>query len=204
VGSVFGTIISAGAVERAVADSLREWISTYIGEIERIEGYDPGSIERPLDVISTSDFEKWPEDQLPVVLVLNAGLAGQPIRRGDGVHEATWLVALAPVVSDVNAADTRTLALAYAAAIRAAILQHKSLGGFAAGLTWRDENYTDLPFADTRSLMAGRVVFEVTVEGVVRDSGGPPAPLPDPSDDPGDWPTTSEVETIVEPEAITA
>lgn len=205
MGTVFGPIVTGGAVERAVAATLAKWMHDYLGEVERIEGYEPDAIERPRGIVTSSEFAKWPEDQLPVVLVLSAGLGSPPTRRGDGHFDASWLVGLAPVVSDVNADQTRRLALSYAAAVRAAIMHHRSLDGFASALAWRDENYGDLPFDDTRSLGSGRVVFEITVENVVRDFGGPPAPTPtpDPTVDPGNWPEATLVTTGVTPEPIT-
>lgn len=209
--NLYGPIITGGLVERGVRDFLveprgtfnRSWLDAYLGEIERVEGYDPGSIERPKGVVTSAEFEKWPEDQLPVILVISPGIGPDPIRRGDSAYEATWTVAVAPIVSDQGDVETRRLALAYAAAVRSAMLQHKSLGGFASNLVWRGEGYNDLPFDDARTLGAGRVIFDVTVADVVREQAGPVEPPADPTVDPGPWPDATAVDTTAHPIPIT-
>lgn len=223
--NIYGQIISGGVVERAVCDFLGAqeialiaagspsgngyWIDTYLNEIERIEGYTPGSIQRPRGIVTASEFDKWPEDALPVLLVISPGLTQPPERRGDSSYEARWAVGVAAVVSDINVLQTRRLAMAYGAAVRAAMLQHAKLGGFASYLDWLDETYGDIPFADSRSIEAVRIVFEVGVENVVRRAAGPdvPAPIPvgnAPQSDPGPWPSVvPPVTTTVLPKRIT-
>ena len=63
--NLFGEIVTGGMVERAVRDTLALWIDDYLGELERLEGYAPGSVKRPLGYVTSSEFDKWPEDQLP-------------------------------------------------------------------------------------------------------------------------------------------
>lgn len=206
--SLFGQIISPKAVEEAVAASLTIWLDTYLGELERIEGYDPGAIERPRGIISSSEFAKWPEDQIPVVVVVNSGLAGKPERRNEGRYDASWLVGIAAIVSDVDHASTRELAFTYTAAIRAAIAQHKMLksdlhpDGFAKFSEWEDETYGDLAFNETRTLGAGRTIFSVGVTGAVTEYAGPRVPSDDPAVAPGLLPTVVEADAVVVPIGI--
>ncbi len=203
--NLYGRIVSATAVEHAVVASLNIWLDGAIGELERVDGYTPGSIERPHGIVTGSQFEKWPEDQIPVILVINAGLAGTPVRRADGVYDTAWLVGCAPVVSDVDQKGTRDLALTYTAALRMALLQHAKLtspvnpSGFAHYVDWRGEDYTDIPFLASRSLMAGRVIFEVGVEAAVTQQAGPRTPPADPKVDPGNWPNVGEPTVTVQP-----
>jgi hypothetical protein len=195
--NLFGPIVTGDDVERAIAAFLRDpqpnghsWLDTYLGELERHAGYAPGQIQRPKGVVTRSELETWPEDQLPVIVVVSPALAARPSQRA-GAYQATWAVAVAPVVSDVDEPGTRRLSHTYVAAVRLAMLQHGSLGGFAESVEWIDERTDDTAFADTRSIMAGRVVFEVTVGNVARRSDGPLVPLPDPAVDPGPWPDVS-------------
>lgn len=199
----FGNAISGGIVERAVADSLKIWMNTYLGEAERLEGYEPDTLERPLGIVTRSEFEKWPEEQVPVILVVSGGLAEAPIRRTDGSYDAKWGVSIASICSagdpDGFGQDaTRRMSLAYALATRLAIGQHKMLksdtypDGFANGSWWTDESYHDLPSITERAMGAARVTFAIGVDSVMTEYAGPRTPLTDPGIDPGNWPGATQ------------
>lgn len=201
--NLFGPIVTGDDVERAVVSFLwgedtdgNRWIDTYLGELERHAGYAPGTIERPKGIVSRTELETWPEDVTPVIVVVSGTLTGRPLQRG-GAYEATWPLAISPVVADLDEEQTRKLAHVYTAAIRLAILQHGSLGGFAEASEWIDEGLEVRPIADSRSKMAGRVIFEITVSNVARRDAGPRTALPDPAVDPGPWPTITAREIDV-------
>lgn len=204
--NLYGRIITNRQVEKAVGACVELWMNDYLGELERIEGYDPDTLARPLGVVTASEFAKWDGEQLPVILILSAGLGGTPLRStSDGGYEASWTVAVCGIVSDIDEAATRNLAGAYAGAIRGAILQHRALtsplhpAGFASFLSWRDESYGDIPFADTRTLDSCRVIFNVGVENVTTEQAGPREPSGEPAVDPGNWPGVTSVKTEAEP-----
>lgn len=195
--NVFGPVVTLRTVEQGVAAFLRIWFLDYLDEIERREGYAPGQIERPRGIPIASDFEKWPEDQIPCLLVLSAGLAGAPQRQGDGSYTTDWQVAIAPIVKDIDEDATRNLASAYTAAVRWAVMQHQGLEGLGRVLRWRDETYDAGPLERRRTLAAGRFVFDVQMDGSlvefgpvtpVNDPLDPSDPPGDPSPDPGPWP----------------
>lgn len=205
--NIYEAIVTPTMVERAVKATLADYISDYLGELERVEGYAVDQIARPAGIITSSEFAKWDGDQLPLILIVSPGLDGKPVKRtGDGAHEAAWSVTVAAIVSDVDEIETRRLMGAYAGAIRAALVQHKALRstlhpqGFAQFVAWTDESYSDIPFADTRALDSCRVVFSVGVESVVTQMAGPRAPSSTPGVDPGDWPAVTGVGITVTPE----
>jgi hypothetical protein len=210
VSNVFGRIVTGAMVERAVVDFLTApdattegtWLATALGEIERIEGLTPGQIETPKGVVTSSDFEKWPEDQLPVILVICPGLVRPPERKGRGALTMTWGVGVAGIVGDTTPESSRLMGQVYAAAISLAINTHRSLGGFGQAVQL-DERYDDLDFGDGRTLGAGRCVFEVSVEDARPTHGGPLAPLPNPAVDPGPWPDVTETLIDVELKPMT-
>lgn len=195
MSTITGPLVVAGALERAIAAHLTTpdpetggtWINDGLRLAERAHGLEPGILELPHGVVSRSDFAKWPEDQLPVILVIAAGLAEPPTRRADGKYEARWLVGLAPVVADVDVETTHEVALVYGAAVRWAMLVKPSLGGFAEDTIWRDEQYGDVPNLASRSIGSARSVFEVVVPDVVQRAPGQARPTADGAD-PGDWP----------------
>jgi len=180
--TTIGPIVTGRDVELATLNFLRRWAGTYLAELERQKGYTPGSLPRPRSWTTAPDFESWPEDQLPRVMLVSPGLVEVPLADGAGSYRAKFGLGLAVIVSAKTLEETAALAKLYCAALRAAIIQHQSLEGFAAGIEWLDENYDDLPFDDTRSLGAGQAVFAVEIDGITRRYNGPktPAEPPDP------------------------
>jgi hypothetical protein len=201
----FGPIVTGTAVEKAVAVVLEERLSNYLGELERIEGYEPNAIERPRGFVTASELEKWPEDQIPVIVIVSAATE-RPIKRAHGDYEATWNLGVAPVVSDVNADETRKLALAYVAAVRACLVQHKRLrsnlhpSGFSEATHWESEHYDGIAFGETRTLLAPRVMFNVTVLEAVNSQAGPREPYEPPDAVPSDWPIVESITVKADPE----
>lgn len=192
-GTIYGRIITGGDVERAVLATLREHAAEYVEEVERQQGREPGALARPRGYIVASQFQRWPEDQLPVVVVISPGFAGPPRRAGDGRIMARWSVGVGVIVSSAHREAARDNGQLYAAAMRALVLQHEDLGGLAAGVELQDEDYSDFPFISTRTLMSARVLFSATVDDVTSAGWGSPPwgrpPTPTDPTDPPSWPT---------------
>lgn len=211
--NLFGRLISGAEVERRIAAFIRDvdedaggsWLETYFGEVARVEGYvERGEhLERPLDVVPASDLDRWPESQLPILVVVSPGILGKPERMGNGSYRAPYSIQLAPIVSADWEGSTRRLAQAHALACRALVLQHKSMGGLADEVEWLGERYDAIAFPETRTLQAGMVAFTVWVPDSVTDLGGPVAPLPTPEVDPGAWPEATLVDVTVDAKSIT-
>jgi hypothetical protein len=178
-----GDITTGRDVELATLTFLRRWGGTYLAECERQRGYGPGVLPRVRAYTTAADFETWPEDQLPCLLLVSPGLAEAPMADGAGSYRVKFSLGLAVIVSAATMDETAALAKLYVAAMRAAILQHPSLEGFASGVEWLDETYDDLPSVDTRSLGAGQCIFAVEVDGFARRWNGPKTPEEPPSPD---------------------
>jgi tetrahydromethanopterin S-methyltransferase subunit B len=80
----------------------------------------------------------------------------------------------------------------YIAAMRALVIQHKSLGGFASDTVWMAERYDEIASDDARTIMAGVAQFDVYVEAVTKATG-PTKPSADATLPPGEWPTAETV-----------
>lgn len=194
--TIFGRMLTAHDVEQWVLTFLRRWSGTYIAEAERQHGYTAGDLQRVRGWGVTPSFDKWPEDQLPAVLVVSPGLIPPPVRAGDGVWRATWRIEIGCICSARTREKSHELAALYVQAHTDAIVQHPSLEGHAAGVDWLDLTLNQLDFDDTRSLYAGTSVFAVEVDNVVTDFGGPATPNDplEPETDP--WPLWPTVETV--------
>lgn len=193
-----GPIVTGRDVELAALKLLKRWSGTYLAEAERQREREPKSLPRIRGWTVAPDFEKWPEDQLPCVLLVCPGLAEQPMPNGGGVYRAKYALGLAVIVSAATMSDTAELAKLYVACMRAALLQHSSLEGFAIGVDWLDENYDDLPSDDDRSLGAGQAVFAVELDAFARRWNGPVTPSEPPPVDTDPLPVDPTVQTITD------
>jgi hypothetical protein len=192
--TIFGRIVTGSHVEDAAEATLRLWIPTYIAEIERQTGRDAGTLPTPRSWSLVSEFGLDPEDQFPAIVIESPGLVESPGRDGRGTYRAAWDLRIGVVVAARDERATRRLSTTYAAAIQAALLQHPSLGGFAADTSWLDTRYTPIADDAGRTLAAGRTYFRVDVDDVVTAKAGPAVPNVDPLD-PYD-PTTAETVVV--------
>ena len=174
--TAIGKVVSGHEVEAAAIAVLKKWSSTYIAYFERQTNREVGSLPRIRAYTTTPVFDKWPEDQLPAVVLISPGISAPPLPDGSGLYRASFALAVAVVVSTANLADTAELTKLYVAALRTCIIQHQSLEGFAQGVDWLDENYDNLPFEDNRSLGAGQANFGVEVGSLSRRWNGPTTP----------------------------
>ena len=169
------TVITSTHVEDAAISTLKPRLAYYCEQMK---------LPVPRAYIRAHQFDKWPEDQIPLVAVNCAGLLDQPTRHGDGRYTARWVFGIVALCSGKNDLAVHENARIYGALIRATILQQPSLGGFALGVEWLDETYDELDVKRRRTLSTAEITFSVEVEGVVNASElplMPNGPLPTPS-----------------------
>lgn len=179
--SLFGPIVDGDQVEQACLAMLQLRFPTYIDEIAEQRGHEKGrgAYKYPphKSYSTVNDFHKWPEEVLPAVLLISPGMVDEPVRRGNGSYTGVWYIATAVVVSARTEKATRTLAMRYGAALRACMLQNKSLegalGGKARVIKWVSEDYDDVDADDSRTLAAAKNIFHVQVDDVVNIFDGP-------------------------------
>ena len=175
--ATFGRILTGRHVEQRVLDRCKQWSPTYLAELGRQTGREPDALPQVRAWTLANDLEKWPEDQLPAVLIISTGLIDEPTKEGRGIWRSKWALGIACIVSAARPDETSDLARTYAAAMRTLLLQHPPEGCF--GITWRDESYDDIAQIDGRSISCGQVVFDVEYSEVVSAYRGPVTP-PDP------------------------
>lgn len=197
--NVFGPIVTGRAVRLAMRNHLQLWFPTYLAEVARLEGEDPASMPLFRSWVSALEMPegKYEEHQMPSCVIVAPGVLGEPQRRG-GSTIATWAVSVGCVVSGQDRESTFNLSEIYAAAVRAAVVQHPSLGGFATATDWLGERYDDIPNDMLRTLAAGSVQFAVQVYSATILNAGPDAPLSDPIPDPGPRATFVSVDATIE------
>jgi hypothetical protein len=198
--SVFGMIKTGWDVEKQVIDHLEEWMTTYLAEVERQQEIDPQSLPPVRSWITSNEFRKMPEEQTPVGVVVSPGITDDPVKDGEGSYRAKWMVGIAIVIKGRTKTEVAEVAKLYAAAVRGAMLQHRSLGGFARGVEWKDESYSDVPSKDQRTLGSAQCIFEIEVPDTINVFAGLVAKPDDPYEDPGDWPEVEDASVTVEKE----
>jgi len=179
VTEFFDTIVTGAQVEAWLQAHLQLWLPTYIAEMERQTSRAAGVLPLPRRYTTFNRFDKFPEDQLPCIVVVSPGLQDIPAKTGEGRYRARWTLGVGCVVSASTQEASEELAKVYAAAVRACVLQRPSLGGYTRGAGWLHERYDDLPTTDSRSLAAGQVIFWVEVDAVTNVNAGPTQPDPE-------------------------
>jgi hypothetical protein len=210
IGDQFGPTVDGEAVELALLAFLERWMLDYTWDAVRIRDPDktiwPGGVGDPAKlgepaVLPVKEFtikhaaeEKWPEDQLPMLLAHSPGFAKPPELRGDGTIATHHTINLAAIASGVDMEDSKRLARVYGSAAAKAIMQKPDLGGFAMATDWLDlKNFPVTRGVEAeRSLMAVTNVFAITVAQAMVASDGPEAPSKEPDESPGPWPQVKE------------
>lgn len=196
----YGRLVPGWRLEAAMTNTLKTWLyPTYTAAVEREEGLD-----YRLPEINTWSRRSWfsqlvGDEFLPLVVVVVPGTSNSPLKNGKREYAATWRMDVGIVVTEPE--EPRRLASYMAAAIRLCAIQ-KGLTGFGlddAEVDWIGERADDLPIEADRNLAVGRVQFEVKVRSVATASNGPAAPIPDPSEAPGELPRVETSNIRVHP-----
>lgn len=181
--SVFGAIVTGYEVEQGVISHLQNWMPTYLAEMERVTEREPETLPQPRSWTTVPrQADKWPEDQLPAVLVVSTGLTDEPKNDGDGNTRAIWSIGLAVICSANTEELTHEFAKLYFAALRAAMCQHPAIGGIAEGTTWKSEDYDQYVLDSRRTMASGFGIFHVEVTNVLDVRAGLLVPPADPYD----------------------
>jgi len=184
--SVFGPSLDSSDVEAAMIAHLEAWMPTTIPEIRRKKDPDgkrwPNGVS-PIRAFTVShasaEAEKWPEDQLPMLVCQSPGMEGEPYGQGDGTVSALYGIVVTAIASSVDMPDTKALARLYASAARMAVMQEPSLkaGGedpFAGGTAMVGERNVPVRrgVEAERNLMAVSVSFLIEVDNVLDVQAG--------------------------------
>lgn len=200
-------ILTDDQVEDAVLATLRLWIPSKLSDIETQLFLSVGYYQRPVAWEVKTDFQKFPEEQLPMVIVVSIGLDDRPVKAGSQKYRAVWDMGVITVASSIDQASSRRAAYRLGAAARAALVHRQSLDGAldstVRGVEWIGSRNNEVPADDGRTAWAQRQVFRVEVDDIITMSAGPAGPdarppvdpegdpIPDPPI-PDDWPVITD------------
>jgi hypothetical protein len=189
--TIFGSLFGGDLIDAALLDVLSEWMPTYLRAVAADRGIDP--LEAPRSLTVVSEFARFPESQLPAVVVVNGGTE-PPIERS-GHYDAKWPIQVCVEAVAATELEARRNAILYLVAARGALLRKRSLGAGMKGTDWGGESYTLRDVGDRRSIIGTAASFTIERENVAQIGGGPKAPDAEPY---SDWPEVETVEVSVE------
>jgi hypothetical protein len=181
--SAFGQMLSAVEVEEAIAQCIRVWWRDYLAEAERQRGLPVERMPTFRSIVAGGVPERFPEDQLPAVLVTSPGLepAGGLEVHGDGWFVVRWRIDCTAEISARGNREAVWLARIYAAMLHSLVVQQvlrapSSPPAWLRGVTWRDEDFTVRAPLFERTRCAGRARFIIETADVVNRHLGPRTP----------------------------
>lgn len=198
--TIFGPLLDGSDMERAVLTFLQEWSETHIQYALRVK--DPKKKRWPDGIREPRSWrtvhlvrEKWPEEQMPCVLVHSPGEARDPEVTADGTVLRTFGIAVGSIATGggPNAEeDAKEIARLISSALRQAIIQHPDLecpsypDGFALDVKMGPESNNQITrgVEAERHLMGVWVPYEITVPQTLDVNAGPDAPLEKPTEEP--------------------
>jgi hypothetical protein len=196
--TIFGALFGGDQIDAALIDVLDTWMQTYLKEVAKQRELEV-ELDAPRSIVAVSEFDRWPEEQLPSIVIVNPGTSGTPLKDGSGAYRASWPIEICISVSAATQPDTRRNSQLYIAAARGCIMQRRSLGAGMKSTDWGGESYELIDVDKRRSLAGAKASFVIEREDVVSVGAGPTKPDDDPYED---FPTVESAETTVEAEDI--
>lgn len=190
--TLYGPIVTDTQIEDLLLATLRQWLSSYLGEVERNTGRDQGAIPVPVSWgIPQERFEKWPEQLTPHVAVV-AGTTENLRPEGDGLYTVEYPIEVTVVVMANGPSAVESLSKAYIAAVEKVLLD-QPVGDPVEDIIPLGHSPEDLGDTD-RSMLAMTARFTVIATNVMQRRVGPLEPEdPDPREPSPDWPEVATV-----------
>lgn len=203
--TIFGYALSDDVVEDAVIYTLKRWMGTELAEIERQRGITAGHYGRPRSYETHTDFESFPEEQLPRIIVVSLGFADVPAKRGSNAYRHFYNIGVAAIASSTDQNSTRRYAYRLGAAVAGCLIHNQSLdqgiGGRVLGVDLTEKRNGEIPPDSDRTLWVVRQIFRIEIDDAITKSAGPVAPdepqIPD-TDPWPDWPTVQDTQTDID------
>lgn len=186
--SVFGPIVSAFEIEDALVGCVRKWIRDYLAEVQRQRHLEPDGLPEFRSIVAAGDISKFPEDQLPSLMIASPGLdttgsRGRLEAHGDGGYVARWRVECNSEISARGNRQALRLARLYTAAVRTLLVQQALDRDDADDalelrrVEWTGERYDLRDSTTDRTRAAGTTILAVEVAEVTNRQMGPLEPL---------------------------
>jgi hypothetical protein len=172
--NAYGPLYGGHSVQEAFYNTLQEWLPSYIAEMNRQIGSEV--LYEPFEYRHRPDYRTMPRGVSAAILVEVPNTIGVPQVYNNAIRTNWRVVVMVYVYGTKDWQETQALTSAYATAVRAAILQHRGLNGFAQTTNWEGEQYLEGDHTSGRTTGVAHIKFAVTVGNVTNVFGGVPTP----------------------------
>lgn len=172
--STYGPVFNFSNVERWILSLAEDTFKNYLAQACRDSGEDPTKFSDLASLVTANEWDNWPEEVIPCLLVIDLGLGGEPSRYGNGQWRVRRLFGASVIVSSHESrSDAKWVSGIYMAAFRTMMLQNQDLRQplHIAGMDWTDERPAPVLSSDERTVQAQNALFYIDVMNVV-DEGG--------------------------------
>jgi hypothetical protein len=203
----FGDFAGGHNVDLVLYNLIDKWLLTYLYEIARRSGEEFDELKPFRSWRVSTELEKMPEDQTPALIMVNLGLADNPVKRGSSSpgqsFYATWSYQFGCLTSakgkKVNAAPRAIrLSQMYTTAVRLILIQKSDDEGVLGMRDWMDEGYDGVDSEDDRTINLSHTDFWINVPAAATWANGPMEPVPEPGPDSPVWPTVISADVGIE------
>lgn len=202
MSSPLGPFVGPAQVRGAVLATLAKWAPYYVQEaIRQTTALDLNPV--------MAQFVDWRNEpaistvnptQAPRYVVSCPGTLTQPRRKGDGTFLTDWDVAVDLWIWGTDYQSTEDRLGYYLIALREALIQHPSLGGFAQSTWWRGDRYRQAaPPTGMHTWGQGTLSLGVKVDGGMAAFNGPATPPSDPTTPPVAPPAVTSEHITIKP-----
>ena len=215
--SQFGRLIGAHQIDRAIEDTLKYWMNTYLQAVARITNENFERLEPIRNWRISTDLEKMPEDGTPTCIITSPGLSDRPEKQAVGKashyetsgfpYSATYDYQIGIHVSakgKKHQATPRALERArmYGLAVRAVLIQQRDVPPAATSeilgmVDWTNEEFDRLESSSDRTICMAVESFEVNVHDVVSWATGPKIPWEEQDPEDPTWPVAVEADAKI-------
>lgn len=196
--SVFGTLIGGHHVDAALVAVYDKWLQTYLWSVARNSGERFERLGMVKSIRVSTEMEAMPEDQRPVLIIVNNGLEDIPVRSSNSrslvkAYNPIWeyqvgvqVVAKGKKVESVPRAIR--LAWLYILAVRGATIQQgaddKIANNPITWVDWKMEEPGGLDSSADRTACLTTATFNITTPNAATWGAGPIEPGWPPEVDP--------------------
>jgi len=170
----YGPVAGGHTVQEAMYRTIEKWLPAYIMEVNRKLG---GNILNvPKEYRRKPDHRPLTKGVDVQIMVSVDGTATEPERKQDATYTCWNTTVTVFIWGTQDWQETQALTFAYAACVRAAIIQHPGLetDGTVSGVLWKSEEYKEGEHSSMRQVGLATIKFEVTTPNAVDPWGGPP------------------------------